>query len=44
MREQGGSHRAIWLEEMDFNEFLSQEITEIPSTQTAEKNVEPVMY
>lgn len=37
VREQGGSHRAIWLEEMDFNEFFSQEITEIPSTQTAEK-------
>ena len=44
MREQGGSHRAIWLEEMDFNEFFSQEITEIPLTQTNEKNVKPVMY
>lgn len=42
--EQGGSHRAIWLEETDFIEFFSQEITEIPCTQTDEKKVKPVMY
>lgn len=27
MREQGGSHRAIWLRETGFIEFFSQEIT-----------------
>lgn len=37
MRGQGGSHRALWLEDMDFNEFFSQEITEIPFLHTDEK-------
>lgn len=37
VREEGGSHRAIWLEETDFIEFFSQEITEIPSMLTDEK-------
>lgn len=34
----------MWLEEMDFVEFFSQEITQIPSMQTYEKKLKPVMY
>lgn len=30
----------MWLEEMDFVEFFSQEITQIPSMQAYEKKIE----
>lgn len=33
-REQGGRGRAIWLKDTHFNEFFSQEITEMPRMQT----------